>query len=65
MFEAEKRRAENEFESTFTTVAACVGTTTTKRNNAFNSGLFKRLNKTKLKSHDWYAFTIIAIIWLL
>jgi len=40
-------KAENEFESTFAPVAAGGGTITAKRNNAFNSSLFKRFNKTK------------------
>ena len=40
-------QAENDFESTFTPLAGGGGTITTKRNNAFNGGLFKRLNKTK------------------
>ena len=43
-------KAENEFEITFTPVAACGETIKTKRNNASNSGLFKRFNKTK-ESH--------------
>ena len=44
-------KAENEFESTFTpAVAGGGGIISIKRNDAFNSGLFKRLNKTK-ESH--------------
>ena len=40
-------KAENKFGATFTPVAAGGETITTKRNSAFNSGLFKRLNNSK------------------
>ena len=40
-------KAKNEFESTFTPVAAGGGTIKTRRNSAFNSNFFKGLNKTK------------------
>ena len=40
-------KAENEFKNTFIPVASVDENITTKRNNAFNSGLFKRFNETK------------------
>jgi len=66
-------KAENEFESTFISVTeGGGGTITTKRNNIFNSGSIKRLNKAKesqlvcryLHYQDYLDFVKILVVFL-